>query len=134
MMLKVPSMTIRALFDKNRKEEIRKGLRDGSLDFGRRKLAGRNAEDGAQAGLSVDYRQKFLNETLFNSIRTGEYSAVKDAIERGADVNAIDPSSVFSGSEPEATVMFSLETPLALTKRLGHKDVEDVLRKHGAKE
>jgi hypothetical protein len=82
----------------------------------------------------VDYRQKFLNETLFNAIRSNEYSAVQDAIARGADVNAIDPSSVLSGREPEATVMFSLETPLALAKRLGRKDVEDVLRMHGAKE
>lgn len=134
MMTKVPPMTIRALFDKKRKEEIRQGLRDGKLDFGSRKSAGCEAEDGAQAEPSVDYRKKFLNETLFNGIRAGDWGVVKDALARGADVNALDPSQMFSGGEPEATVMFSIETPLALAKRLGHKDVEDLLRKNGATE
>ena len=78
--------------------------------------------------------QKNIDSALFNAIRAGDYSAAKDAIDLGADVNALDPSQMFGdGDAPEATVMFSIEKPLTLAKRLEHKGVEDLLRKHGAK-
>jgi len=108
------------------------------------KVEGPMGSPSAQSGggaRDIDPAKEFqqnVDNALFNAIRAGDFSAAKDAIGRGANVNALEPSQMFGdgfgdSDAPEATVMFSIEKPLVLARRLGHKDIEDLLRRHGAK-
>ncbi len=82
--------------------------------------------------------REVLNGALFLAIRDNDLPLAEDIIKRGADVNAVeidnDSSVTDSGGDFEGTVMFSWHNPLRLAMRLGHSEIEQLLRRNGARE
>jgi ankyrin repeat protein len=61
--------------------------------------------------------------SIHGAARTGNIEAAKEAIAAGADVNAKDKGSV----------LWKDYTPLHYAAVNGHKEIADLLRKHGGK-
>jgi hypothetical protein len=80
--------------------------------------------------------QKILNSALFEAIKKNDFAAVKDFIEQGADVNAVEIEDGLihrAGTEPLDTVMFTWTNPLSYAEKLGCKEIEKLLIAHGAR-
>jgi ankyrin repeat protein len=60
-----------------------------------------------------------MADPIHDAAKAGNVDQVRQLIEKGADVNA---KNVFGS------------TPLLLAAEVGHKDVAELLKKHGAKE
>lgn len=114
--------------------------------------AGRQKREAKNAGRESEA----LTQALMDAVEKGDLSAVKESLSRGADVNARDGQRmtalhhaaenghkaiveilIESGAEVNATVVegenYEWKTPFDLTEEQDHKDVVELLEKHGGR-